>query len=391
MADSSHDPLDGDVPPAVPLTRRQAAAARRAGEPPSTGPGQPAEPSPQPPAQPTGPTSEPLIPPKPPLPPLPLPQQEETGPAFQAHVRAARSELESQVAHARAEFGEANERIKERTGRDLILATLIGLGIGILLILSLIFIKWIFLLYAVTAAVLGMFEFSRALTVSGRRVDLVPQLVGAVAIVLVSTFLDLWLVWVLLFVVIAIVIVWRLVAQMASHDGRVYGHVLDDVLVAGFLQLYVSFTASIVVVLLRQPQGEWWVLAFIIIAVASDTGAYATGLSFGRHPMAPRISPKKTWEGFAGAALAAIIAGVLLGLFMLHVAWWMGVVFGVVILVTATIGDLGESMIKRDLGIKDMSSWLPGHGGVLDRLDSILLSGIAALALYYLFTPLVAS
>jgi phosphatidate cytidylyltransferase len=107
--------------------------------------------------------------------------------------------------------------------------------------------------------------------------------------------------------------------------------------------------------------------------------------------MAPRISPKKTWEGFAGAALAAIIAGVLLGLFMLHVAWWMGVVFGVVILVTATIGDLGESMIKRDLGIKDMSSWLPGHGGVLDRLDSILLSGIAALALYYLFTPLVAS
>jgi phosphatidate cytidylyltransferase len=295
------------------------------------------------------------------------------------------------VAHARAEFGEANERIKERTGRDLILATLIGLGIGILLILSLIFIKWIFLLYAVTAAVLGMFEFSRALTVSGRRVDLVPQLVGAVAIVLVSTFLDLWLVWVLLFVVIAIVIVWRLVAQMASHDGRVYGHVLDDVLVAGFLQLYVSFTASIVVVLLRQPQGEWWVLAFIIIAVASDTGAYATGLSFGRHPMAPRISPKKTWEGFAGAALAAIIAGVLLGLFMLHVAWWMGVVFGVVILVTATIGDLGESMIKRDLGIKDMSSWLPGHGGVLDRLDSILLSGIAALALYYLFTPLVAS
>jgi phosphatidate cytidylyltransferase len=306
-------------------------------------------------------------------------------------VRAARSELESQVAHARAEFGEANERIKERTGRDLILATLIGLGIGILLILSLIFIKWIFLLYAVTAAVLGMFEFSRALTVSGRRVDLVPQLVGAVAIVLVSTFLDLWLVWVLLFVVIAIVIVWRLVAQMASHDGRVYGHVLDDVLVAGFLQLYVSFTASIVVVLLRQPQGEWWVLAFIIIAVASDTGAYATGLSFGRHPMAPRISPKKTWEGFAGAALAAIIAGVLLGLFMLHVAWWMGVVFGVVILVTATIGDLGESMIKRDLGIKDMSSWLPGHGGVLDRLDSILLSGIAALALYYLFTPLVAS
>ena len=107
--------------------------------------------------------------------------------------------------------------------------------------------------------------------------------------------------------------------------------------------------------------------------------------------MAPRISPKKTWEGFAGAVVAAVVAGVLLALFMLGLDWWMGVVFGVVILATATVGDLGESMIKRDLGIKDMSSWLPGHGGVLDRLDSILPSGTAALALYYLFTPLVAS
>jgi phosphatidate cytidylyltransferase len=104
--------------------------------------------------------------------------------------------------------------------------------------------------------------------------------------------------------------------------------------------------------------------------------------------MAPRISPKKTWEGFAGAAAAALVAGLLLGLFMLHIPWWAGLLFGIVILLTATAGDLGESMIKRDLGIKDMSSWLPGHGGVLDRLDSILLSIVAALAMYYLLAPL---
>ena len=106
--------------------------------------------------------------------------------------------------------------------------------------------------------------------------------------------------------------------------------------------------------------------------------------------MAPRISPKKTWEGFAGAALAALIAGVLLSLFMLGLPWWTGLVIGAVILGTATAGDLGESMIKRDLGIKDMSSWLPGHGGVLDRLDSILPSVVGALALFYLFSPLAA-
>ena len=104
----------------------------------------------------------------------------------------------------------------------------------------------------------------------------------------------------------------------------------------------------------------------------------------------PALVMYETWEGFAGAVAAALLAGVLLAIFMLGLPWWAGLVLGAVILGTATVGDLGESMIKRDLGIKDMSSWLPGHGGVLDRLDSILPSAAAALALYYLFTPLVA-
>ena len=106
--------------------------------------------------------------------------------------------------------------------------------------------------------------------------------------------------------------------------------------------------------------------------------------------MAPRISPKKTWEGFAGAVVLSITAGILLGLYMLDQPWWVGLILGVVILVSATIGDLGESLLKRDLGIKDMSSWIPGHGGVLDRLDSILPSAAAALALYVLFVPVLA-
>lgn len=318
---------------------------------------------------------------------VPTPSQDPSA-ALQQQFRAARDGLESQVAHARAEFEEANERIKQRTGRDLILAILIGLAIGGVLIASLIFVKWLFLVFALAATVLGMFEFGRALNAAGRKMDVWPQIGAGVALVLAGYFLDPWLHWVTTFVAVAFVIVWRLLAQMTAHDGRTHGAVLADVLVAGFAQLYVAFLASLCVVLLRQDGGEWWVLAFIIIAVAADTGAYGTGLAFGRHPMAPRISPKKTWEGFAGAALAALVAGVLLGIFMLHIPWWAGLVFGAVILLTATAGDLGESMIKRDLGIKDMSSWLPGHGGVLDRLDSILLSIVAALALYYLLTPL---
>lgn len=347
MTDASGDLPDNEPPPEPPPPRRDAAGARRGGSTPDH-------------------TTD-----------------------FQTHVRSARNEFESQVAQARAEFEEANERIKQRTGRDLIVATLIGLAIGAVLIASLIFLKWAFVLFALGAAMLGIFEFGRALKGAGRKVDLIPQLVIGAGLVL-SGLTGLWLHWVAAFVAVALVIVWRVMAQMFAKDGRTYSAVLGDVLIAGFIQLYVPFLASLCLVLLRQEGGEWWVLAFIIMAVASDTGAYAAGLSFGKHPMAPRISPKKTWEGFAGAALAALIAGVLLSLFMLGLPWWTGLVIGAVILGTATAGDLGESMIKRDLGIKDMSSWLPGHGGVLDRLDSILPSVVGALALFYLFSPLAA-
>ncbi len=307
---------------------------------------------------------------------------------FGAQVRAARAELESQVAHARDHFEEANERIKKRTGRDLLVATAIGLAIGAVVVATLIVFKWVFVLFALAASVLGTWELSRALQAHGRRVDLVPQL-GVGTLLVLSALLGGWFHWVMVFVAVAVVVVWRLVAQMIAKDGRIYGDVLRDAVTGGFVQLYVPFFASLCVLLLKQPHGEWWVLAFVIVVVSVDVGAYATGLGFGRHPMAPRISPKKTWEGFVGAAAAALIAGVLVALFMLHLPWWAGLVLGALLLGTATAGDLGESMLKRDLGIKDMSSWLPGHGGVLDRLDSILPSTAATLALYFVLAHLV--
>lgn len=316
---------------------------------------------------------------------------DDAGPGFQTQMRTARTEFEQHVAHARAEFEEANERIKKRTGRDLILAILIGVGIGAVALLSLIFIKWAFVFLALGVVVLGVVEFSRALAGSDRRIDLAPQIVAAVVVLLSGAFLELWLHWVALFAALAFVVVWRLIAQMAAADGRPYTAVTSDVLASTFVVFYVPFLASMAMVLLRQDGGEWWIIAFIAVAVVADTAAYAAGLTFGKHPMAPRISPNKTWEGFAGAVVGAVAAGILLGIFLLGVPWWAGAILGAVILGTATTGDLGESMVKRDLGIKDMSSWLPGHGGVLDRLDSILPSATAALALYYLFAPLVAA
>ncbi|WP_447912708.1 phosphatidate cytidylyltransferase [Microbacterium phyllosphaerae] len=331
------------------------------------------------------------IPPRPPLPadgPVVTASTLDTADhnAIREQWRAARDELGNHVSHARGQLDQANERIKERTGRDLILATLIGLAFGAALLASLIFIKVLFVPFALAAALLGVYELSLALRASGRRIDVVPQFIAATLLVLSAFFLDLWLVWVMLFLAVAFVIVWRLVAQMIAKDGRTYGDVLTDAVISGFVQIYVPFLAAVALILLKQEGGQWWVLSFIAIAVVADTGAYAAGLAFGRHPMAPRISPKKTWEGFGGAVVGSIAAGVLLAIFLLHIPWWIGVIFGVAILLSATLGDLGESMLKRDLGIKDMSSWLPGHGGLLDRLDSILPSTVPALCLYFLFS-----
>ncbi len=309
---------------------------------------------------------------------------------LEQHVSQARDQFEEAVSHARDQFEhardqfeEANERIKERTGRDLIVAILIGLLLGGALVASLVFVKWFFVPIVLAVALLGTFEFDRALRGGGRKVDTVPQLVAAALLVLTAAFAETWLFWVALFASVVLVMVWRMVGQMIAKDGRTYGDVLGDVLIGAFVIAYVPFLASMTVLLLRQDGGQWWILGFIVVVVAADTGAYAVGVAFGKHPMVPRISPKKTWEGFGGSVLAAVIAATLIATFRLGLPWWTGPVFGLVILLTATLGDLTESMIKRDLGIKDMSSWIPGHGGVLDRIDSILPSAAAALVLYH--------
>jgi phosphatidate cytidylyltransferase len=184
---------------------------------------------------------------------------------------------------------------------------------------------------------------------------------------------------------IIVVSIWRLVEQALPERRRSARSLVRDLAAGAFVQGYVTFLATFAVVLTAADGGQWWTLAFIVTAVAADTGAYATGLLLGKHPMAPVISPKKTWEGFAGGAAASLIAGVLLSMLMLGNTWWFGLVFGAAIFLTATLGDLVESLIKRDIGIKDMSSWLPGHGGFLDRLDSILPSAAVAFVAFRIF------
>ncbi|GAA0418014.1 MULTISPECIES: phosphatidate cytidylyltransferase [Leifsonia] len=305
---------------------------------------------------------------------------------LRAQVQATRADFERQVQARKAQLDATNELIEQRTGRNLILAILIGLVAGVIVVGSLIFIKELFIPFGMAMAGFAAFELTQAFRSAGRRIPRIPTVLAAVAIIPASFWFHAGGQLVALSAGIALVVVWRLVEELAVPARRAGGAALGrDLTWSILVQLYVSLLASFVLLLLAEPGGEWWVLAFVIIVVAVDTGAYAAGLSWGKHPMAPTISPKKTWEGFAGAATTAVVAGVLLSLFMIDQPWWFGVVFGVVLLLTATAGDLAESLIKRDLGIKDMSSWLPGHGGFLDRLDSILPSAAATYVLFLIF------
>ena len=304
---------------------------------------------------------------------------------IRAQVKARRAELKAQMQATRAQIDHANEKIEARTGRNLPLAILIGLALGLAMLFSLIVVKELFMIVAAFLIGFTVFELASALRSSGRRVPRWPTVLAALATVPAAFYLGDSGKWLVSLAGIAFVVLWR-VAELASPRHRAPAReVWLDLAASSFIQVYVPFLASFAVLLAARDGGHWWTLAFLILVISVDTGAYATGLTFGRHPMAPRISPKKTWEGFAGSVGAAFLAGILLSIFMIGQPWWFGFVFGAVIVLTATVGDLTESLIKRDLGIKDISTWLPGHGGFLDRMDSIVLSAAAAYVLYLIF------
>jgi phosphatidate cytidylyltransferase len=192
--------------------------------------------------------------------------------------------------------------------------------------------------------------------------------------------------WLALVGGVVLITLYRLVELLRPSHRTGTREVLLDVGAGAFVQVYVAFSAGFYLALTGIDGGEWWTLAALIIVVFTDVGAYASGLRFGRHKLAPLISPGKTWEGFAGSIVVAIAFGAVLAPLMLQQPWWVGAIMGVLLALAGTAGDLTESLIKRDLGIKDISTWLPGHGGFLDRLDSILPSAAVAYLIFQVAT-----
>lgn len=254
-----------------------------------------------------------------------------------------------------------------RAGRNLPAA--IGVGVGLLAVvaLSLGYRPEFFVLLAVAACAGALWELGRAFSRRGIRLPLIPLMVGSTGIIVSTYTSGSEALMVSYLLTVAGSVVWRLI------DGPGPG-ALRDVAAAAFAATYLPFMAGFVMLMLTEPQGRLQVLVFILLAVSNDVGGYIAGVLYGRHPMAPTISPKKSWEGLAGSFILAILVGVSAAVWGFQVSPWIGVALGIVAPLTATVGDLAESLIKRDLELKDMGTLLPGHGGLLDRLDSMLLT-----------------
>jgi phosphatidate cytidylyltransferase len=267
---------------------------------------------------------------------------------------------------------------RSRAGRDLPAAIAVGVALASLILLSLYVWKAAFVGVVVAAILLALWELTNAFTVARLRIPVVPVAVGGVAIVVSAYAGGSEPMLVALSLSVLATLLWRL---PENPDGFV-SHVSAGV----FALMYVPFLAAFALLLLRPDDGANRVVVFVLLTVLSDVGGYAAGVLFGRHPMAPTVSPKKSWEGFGGSALFCAVGGAVAVPALVDGQAWEGAVVGLAVMAVATLGDLGESMIKRDLGIKDMGSLLPGHGGLMDRLDSLLL---AAPVTYLLLSRLV--
>lgn len=289
---------------------------------------------------------------------------------------AAVSEFEEQVR-------DVNARIDKRAGRPLWQAIVFGLLLGGVFVGSLFWLVELFVLFVTALVVFAVLELAGALTDKGRLRSRWPLVVvSAVMVPLAAFYGPEGQLWSLVGAIVLAVVI-RAGRAVLQPDSR--STTLPDIGVAVMVLAYIPFLAGFAVAVATSPGGVLWLFSGVVIVVCVDVAAYATGLSLGRTPLAPKISPKKTWEGFAGSLLAALLAGVLLGIFLLGLTWWQGIIVGALLVGSATLGDLIESLIKRDLGIKDISSWLPGHGGFLDRLDSMLPSMAMLYVLFQIF------
>ncbi|GAA3405431.1 hypothetical protein GCM10011577_09720 [Pseudarthrobacter polychromogenes] len=265
----------------------------------------------------------------------------------------------------------------------------VGLAMLFAVLGGLLLLPLAFVAVTTTFAIFGVWEIYRALEANGTRMPIIPVMTGTVAMPFAAYLGGIESLLFAMLLSSVAVLLWRSIESAAGSANSIFAGVFT----LGWVPFFISFA----ILPLHAaggatplglwpggtvPHGAWQVAVMLLLVVSNDTFGYLVGASLGKHPMAPKISPKKSWEGFAGSIGGAILIGILACLYVLDQPWWVGVVLAVGLVAASTAGDLAESMVKRELGIKDMSSILPGHGGVMDRLDSIVFASPAAFILY---------
>jgi phosphatidate cytidylyltransferase len=264
-----------------------------------------------------------------------------------------------------------------RAGRNLPAAIASGVALVAIVLVSLFTVKWLFGVVVVIALLIAGREFVSAFQGRNIRVARTPVYLSILTFPAISYIWGPTAIVIALGIAIIAVLIWRL---RRGTDGYV-----RDVTASIFLIAYLPFMAGFLMTTLAADNGAQRVVVFVLLTISNDIGGYAAGVLFGKHPMAPMISPKKSWEGFAGSLIVQAAVGAGSFVWLLDAPWWQGVIAGIVLAITATAGDFAESAMKRDLGIKDMGSFLPGHGGMMDRLDSLVPNAFASWVIFTAF------
>jgi phosphatidate cytidylyltransferase len=273
--------------------------------------------------------------------------------------------------------GSSAQSRQPRAGRNLPAAIATGVGLLVLCLVTLFTYQWTFGVLVSIAMIIAVLEFSSAFAQVGIRLERVTVALAAAVMPLAAFWFGATGQVVVMGAAVLVVIFARL-------TGGSEGYV-KDVTASLFVLAYLPFMASFLMLTLAADDGPRRVLVFVLLTVGNDIGGYAAGVLFGKHPIAPSISPKKSWEGLAGSLVLQTILGIVAFVVLLDAPWYQGAITGIVLTFTATAGDFAESAVKRDLGIKDMGRLLPGHGGLMDRLDSLIPNAFTSWALFTLF------
>ncbi|GAA4111636.1 phosphatidate cytidylyltransferase [Enteractinococcus coprophilus] len=270
---------------------------------------------------------------------------------------------------------------ESRAGRNLPAA----IGVGLLLLgIAAVGIVWFPVVLAILIAVLvplGIWELAQVAKTRNIHLALTPGWVAGLGIPAAAWFGGVDAMVFALFGSILLTVFWTAVGEPDNPAGSMATTLLAI--------LWLPFCLSFGITLLQEPGGSVLLITTVLATVASDTFGYLVGATLGKHRMAPKISPKKSWEGFFGSLLGAIVISVLLTHFLLDYDWWVGIIIGTVLMLAATAGDFAASMVKRDFGVKDMGTTLPGHGGVMDRLDSVSFAIPVGYTLFVVVLPLI--